>query len=93
MAAAVPAALAAFRETFVEIMERVQQGGIEQMEHVKRPYLFTGSWMEGVATHQHLLGRVLRTVPGPEVCLRVFNLLRPPAVLPPLLGDRAGTRG
>ncbi|CAK0825246.1 unnamed protein product [Prorocentrum cordatum] len=72
---------------FVKIMERVQQGGLDQMEHVKRPHLFTGSWMIDVSTHQQLLGQTFKYVPGPEVCLRVFNLLRPPESFPPTRGD------
>jgi hypothetical protein len=68
-------------------MERIQQGGIEQMEHIKRPHLFTGSWMADVSSHQQLLGQVLKYVPGPEVCIRIFNLLRPPSKFPVSCGD------
>jgi len=77
----------AFRQTFIEIMERVQQAGVAHLEHVKRPHLFSGSWMAGITTHQQLFGQVLRFLSGPEVCLRVYNLLRPAIGLPALLGD------
>eukprot|EP00928_Gymnodinium_smaydae_P070644 TRINITY_DN54444_c0_g1_i1.p1 TRINITY_DN54444_c0_g1~~TRINITY_DN54444_c0_g1_i1.p1 ORF type:complete len:762 (-),score=199.71 TRINITY_DN54444_c0_g1_i1:106-2166(-) len=91
-APALPPALSCvpFRELqarFVRIMERVQSAGVEQMEHVKRPHLFTGSWMADVSSHQQLLGHALKHVPGPEACIRVFNLLRPPAHLPATRGD------
>lgn len=79
--------LPVLQERFVKIMERVQEGGLEQMEHIKRPHLFTASWMQDVSTHQQLLGQALKYVPGPEVCLRVFNLLRPPTSWPAQRGD------
>ncbi|CAJ1342197.1 unnamed protein product, partial [Effrenium voratum] len=72
---------------FVQLMERVQQGGLDQMLHVTRPQLFNGSWMRDVSTHQQLLGQALKYVPGPEVCLRVFNLLHPPKTFPSVQGD------
>jgi len=75
------------QERFVKIMERVQEGGIEQMEHIKRPHLFTGSWMVDVSSHQQLLGQTFKYVPGPEVCIRVFNMLRPPNTFPVSRGD------
>ncbi|CAK9094546.1 Uncharacterized protein SCF082_LOCUS44436 [Durusdinium trenchii] len=71
----------------VQLMERVQHGGLEQMLHVTRPHLFNGSWMRDVATHQQLLGQALKYVPGPEVCLRIFNLLHPPKTFPSTQGD------
>lgn len=77
----------ALQARFVQIMERVQEGGLQQMEHIKRPHLFTGSWMIDVASHQQLLGQTLRYVPGPEVAMRVFNLLRPPRGFPQARGD------
>eukprot|EP00913_Durusdinium_trenchii_P032176 g30128.t2 len=57
------------------------------MLHVTRPHLFNGSWMRDVATHQQLLGQALKYVPGPEVCLRIFNLLHPPKTFPSTQGD------
>jgi len=77
----------ALQERFVTIMTRVQEGGIQQMEHVKQPQLFTGSWMAHVSSHQQLLSETFRNVPGPEVCMRVFNLLRPPERFPVSRGD------
>eukprot|EP00927_Polykrikos_kofoidii_P037589 TRINITY_DN31766_c0_g1_i1.p1 TRINITY_DN31766_c0_g1~~TRINITY_DN31766_c0_g1_i1.p1 ORF type:complete len:1180 (+),score=207.19 TRINITY_DN31766_c0_g1_i1:426-3965(+) len=72
---------------FIRIMERVQEGGLQQMEHIKKPLLWTGSWMADVSTHQQLLGHTLKYVPGPDVAIRVFNLLRPPARFPTSQGD------
>lgn len=75
------------QDRFVKIMERVQEGGIEQMEHIKRPHLFTGSWMIDISSHHQLLGQALKHVPSSEVCIRVFNLLRPPSTFPVSQGD------
>jgi len=75
------------QERFIRIMDRVQEGGVQQMEHIKRPHLFTGFWMKDVSSHQQLLGQALKYVPGPEVCIRVFNLLRPPKRFPESRGD------
>ncbi|CAE8665847.1 unnamed protein product, partial [Polarella glacialis] len=72
---------------FIQIMERVQQGGLDQNQHITRPHLFTGSWLVDVSSHHQLLGQTLKYVPGPEVCMRVFNLLRPPKNFPASQGD------
>eukprot|EP00971_Amphidinium_carterae_P274135 5440573-Amphidinium_carterae.1 len=82
----------ALQQRFVQLMTEVQDRGIEHMEHVKKPHLFTGSWMAKVYSHQQLLGDVLDAVPGPEVCIRVFNLLHPPQSLPVPLGDERAIR-
>ncbi|CAE7245825.1 unnamed protein product, partial [Symbiodinium microadriaticum] len=68
-------------------MQRVQQGGLDQMMHVTKPHMFNGSWMRDVTTHQQLLGQALKYVPGPDVCLRIFNLLHPPKTFPSVQGD------
>lgn len=47
-----PPHLRAFQSRFVQIMQRVQEGGIEQREHLKKQHLFSGSWMVNVNTHQ-----------------------------------------
>ncbi|CAE7234217.1 Rai14 [Symbiodinium sp. CCMP2592] len=72
---------------FIQLMQRVQQGGLDQMMHVTKPHMFNGSWMRDVTTHQQLLGQALKYVPGPDVCLRIFNLLHPPKTFPSVQGD------
>jgi len=75
------------RDRFIRMMTRVQEGGIQGMEHIKQPHLFTGSWMQDVSSHQQLLSLTLGNVSGAEVCIRVFNLLRPPTHFPAARGD------
>lgn len=77
----------ATQSRFKELMARVQEVGISKREHLRRPHLFNGSWMNSVQNHSDLLERAFRQVPGPEVCLRVFNLLHPPTSLPLDSGD------
>jgi len=44
--------------------------------YAKKPYLFTGSWMEGVESVNKLLQR-FSGCSGQEAALRVFNVLCP----------------
>jgi len=39
----------------VEYLKRVQAYGVETFEHVKKPQLFTGSWMEYVRNMDDLM--------------------------------------
>eukprot|EP00930_Biecheleria_cincta_P034948 TRINITY_DN24084_c0_g1_i2.p1 TRINITY_DN24084_c0_g1~~TRINITY_DN24084_c0_g1_i2.p1 ORF type:complete len:686 (+),score=125.74 TRINITY_DN24084_c0_g1_i2:163-2220(+) len=72
---------------FTQIMEQVQWASLQQGLHLSQPQVFDGSWMADVCSHEQLLGEVLRKVSGPEACIRVFNLLRPPQNLPIGTGD------
>lgn len=67
----------AMQSRFIHIMKDVQASSIQQCQHLARPFLFDGSWMAGVFSHQQLLGSELSAVGGPEACIRVFNLLNP----------------
>ena len=65
------------RDTFYTLMKEVQKSGITLNEHVKKPYLYTGSWMEGVLSVNDLLERV-KAIENPcEAMMRAFNLLCP----------------
>ncbi|CAK9061839.1 Ankyrin repeat domain-containing protein 18A, partial [Durusdinium trenchii] len=74
--------LEAMQSRFYHIMKDVQAAGIHHGQHKSRPFLFDGSWMKDVHSHQQLLGGELASVPGPEACIRVFNLLYPPSDIP-----------
>ena len=37
-----------YQAKLIENLRRVQKFGVESFEHVKKPYMFTGSWMEYV---------------------------------------------
>jgi ankyrin repeat protein len=64
------------REAFMQIMKKLQEMGIKSGQQYKRPYLFTGSWLEGVTTIEQLFARVKDLTPQ-EVAIRVFNILKP----------------
>lgn len=72
---------------FLKLMQRVQEVGIQQFEHQKHPQLFDGTWMDGVRTHQQLLGGILANVTGADAAIRVYNILYPPKQLPKAHGD------
>lgn len=44
--------------------------------HLKKPYLFTGSWLEGVRNLEEL-HELLKDVNPPEAVLRCFNVMCP----------------
>ena len=46
------------REQFYFLMKKVQENGVQTKQHFKKPYLYTGSWMEGVQTIEELFERV-----------------------------------
>jgi len=84
---------AQMRDRFIRLLTRVQEGGIQQLEHLQQPHLFNGAWMADVSTHQELFKTVLSNVSGPETCIRVFNLMRPPSHFPASKGDEKDIAG
>ena len=65
-----------WRNKLVSIMEQLQDIGVKSHQHIKRPYLFTGSWMEGVSSVEQLYDRI-RGLTANEAMLRLFNVLQP----------------
>ena len=57
-------------------MKRVQEFGVESFQHVKKPYLFTGSWMEYVRNLDDLMLQINGVRPN-EAVMKVFNILFP----------------
>ena len=79
------------REKCIKILEKLQEMGIKSNQHVKRPYLFTGSWLEGVSTIEQLYDRIKDLTPN-ECMLRLFNVLHPYAqTMPNETGDEVST--
>ena len=75
------------REQFFELMKKIQETGIQTFQHLKRPYLYTGSWMEGIRTIDELYERFKDIKPA-EAALRTFNILCPyDKPLPVIKGD------
>ena len=65
-----------WRSKMIGIMEQLQQIGVRSHQHIRRPYLFTGSWMEGVTTIEQLYDRV-KDITANEAMLRLFNIMQP----------------
>lgn len=64
------------REKFFEILKKVQEEGVLVNQHLKKPFVYTGSWMEGIANVEDLYN-FLQTLTPTEACLCSFNLLCP----------------
>lgn len=64
------------RNQFFTFMKKVQENGVDTYQHLKKPYLYTGSWMEGVSSIDELYDR-LKDLNSIEAILRVFNILCP----------------
>lgn len=43
------------KEFLISLLRRVQEYGVSSYQHIKKPYLFTGSWMEQVKTLEDLM--------------------------------------
>ncbi|CEM28322.1 unnamed protein product [Vitrella brassicaformis CCMP3155] len=52
------------RERFMRLMLPVQQGGPDDLQHIKEPHLFTASWMEAIHTHQQLFQSIMAARQG-----------------------------
>ena len=36
------------------MMKKIQEEGVKVFQHIKKPYIYTGSWMEGVNSLEEL---------------------------------------
>jgi len=64
------------RDKLYEIMKQIQEYGVLNAQHIKRPYIFTGSWMEGVRSVEDFHDKLIGINPL-EAAIRVFNMLFP----------------
>ncbi len=72
----VPFNLKEYQDRLKFLLRRVQEYGAQSNQHIKKPYLFTGSWMETVAGLEDLMGKLEQCNPT-EAVMRVFNILFP----------------
>lgn len=54
----------------------MQKFGVDSYQHVKKPYMFTGSWMEYVRTIDDLMLQI-NGCRSNEAVMKVFNILFP----------------
>ena len=57
-------------------MKNVQEEGIRVNQHLKKPFIYTGSWMESVQNVEDLYN-ILSSLNSTEATLCTFNLLCP----------------
>ena len=57
-------------------MKKLQESGIKSMWHLKRPYIYTGSWAEDMEGLEDLYECFIN-VSGAEAAMRTFNILCP----------------
>ena len=82
-----PASKQERRDSLLSLLKRVQEIGVNAQQHLKKPYLFSGAWMEGVVSPGSLLQVLANSSPA-EAVLKVFNVLFPyPKQLPLPQGD------
>lgn len=64
------------REKLFVLLKKLQESGVRAKFHIKRPYIFTGSWLENADSIEDLYS-IFGEISGPEVAMRVFNVLCP----------------
>jgi len=75
------------RDSLLNLLKRVQEIGVNAQQHLKKPQLFSGAWMEGILSPGALLQALGGSSPA-EAVLKVFNVLFPyPKQLPVPQGD------
>ena len=75
------------------LLRRVQTFGVESFVFQKKPYLYTGSWMEYVRNLDDLMLQINGVNPN-EACMKIFNILFPyPKPLPLGAGDETSLAG
>jgi len=57
-------------------LRRIQKFGVDSFIYQKKPYLYTGSWMEYVRNLDDLMLQINGVNPN-EACMKVFNVLFP----------------
>lgn len=71
-----------FREKLIALLRKVQESGVQTNQHIKKPSLYSGSWVDGILTTAALHNDLASNPPG-EAVIKVFNVLFPyPKALP-----------
>jgi len=82
-----------YQERLLQLLKRIQEFGVESFVYQKKPYLYTGSWMEYVRNLDDLMLQINGVNPN-EACMKIFNVLFPyPKPLPLGLGDESSLTG
>lgn len=65
-----------FKERLINFLSQVQEAGIINKQHIKKPQLYSGNWMEGVLSPIGLFNELSFCSPS-EAVIKVFNVLFP----------------
>ena len=83
----IPYNMKKYQARLLELLRRIQKFGVDAFVFQKKPYLYTGSWMEQVLGLEDLLLQINGVNPN-EACMKIFNILFPyPEPLPIGKGD------
>lgn len=81
------------QERLLGLLRRIQLFGVESFMFQKKPYLYSGSWMEYVKNLDDLMLQINGVNPN-EACMKIFNVLFPyPKPLPIGVGDEQALSG
>jgi len=81
------------QERLLGLLKRIQLFGVESFMFQKKPYLYSGSWMEYVKNLDDLMLQINGVNPN-EACMKIFNVLFPyPKPLPMGAGDEQALSG
>lgn len=71
-----------FKEKLIGLLRKVQETGVLANQHIKKPSLYSGAWVEGIVNTAALHNELSSSQPT-EAVIKVFNVLFPyPKVLP-----------
>lgn len=64
------------KDKLVAFMKNIQEYGVKSMQHLTKPSLYSGSWLENINNIDELY-KYLNTLSSTEAVLRIFNILSP----------------
>ena len=82
-----------YQHRLMTLLRRIQKFGVDSFVFQKKPYMYTGSWMEYVRSLDDLMLQINGVNPN-EACMKIFNVLFPyPEALPMGRGDESVLTG
>jgi hypothetical protein len=63
-------------ERLVDLLKSIQDYGVKSLQHLNKPSLYSGSWMENIKNIENL-NEYLNSLSSTEAVLRIYNILFP----------------
>ena len=77
------------KEKVMNFLKRIQEYGIKSMQHMNKPHLYSGSWIENIKNIQDFFNDLNSSTPAESV-IKVFNILFPYSqLIPPVDGEES----